>query len=291
MEKARIICKRRKQNKLVMMFRKSKIRLSKRRQLDDMVSNLSHSPLYLSEHEKAQLLGLHVNNYIYEGITPVPVPIAPQELRELDNCVWYQGWNDIWRCHYYHNVETGESQWEKPSNETFVQCVHHQHIESLPHQQERKRRPQGCVKARSSGCTRHPTKQERKERCIENLIKVTGCNREEAKRALKATKKDLDLAASLIINSRKANANNTQDLTKNIHPDQFYCSICLDVMSDAVCCSDGHSYCKTCICNWLRQSKSSQPASPMTNETMTNEIIPNHALRSLISSTLREEKK
>lgn len=257
-----------------MMFKKGKRSLSKqRRQLDDKVSDLSHSPLYLSENEKA-----YMN---YEGITPVPVPTAPQHSRELDNCVWYQGWNDIWRCHFYHNVVSQVSQWERP-NEPFVP------YDVDDRQIECKLRPQGVVKGRLRGCTRHPTKQERKERCIETLIEATGCNREEAKRALKTTKKDIELAVSLIINSSKTKANSTQDLTKNIHPDQFYCSICLDVMSDAVCCSDGHSYCKTCICNWLRQSKS----SPMTNESLVHtELIPNHALRSLISSTLREEKK
>ena len=253
-----------------------------------MVSDLSHSPLYLSENEKAQLLGC--KSYMnYEGITPVPVPTAPQEPRELDNCVWYQGWNEIWKCHYYHNVETGHSQWERP-NEPFVPYMYDvdRQNQFLPHQHKRKRRPQGVVKGKSRGCARHPTKQERKERYIETLIEATGCNREEAKHALKATKKDLDLATSSIINSRKSKTSSTQELTKNTYPDQFYCSICLDVMNDAVCCSDGHSYCRTCICNWLKQSKS----SPMTNESLVHtELIPNHALRSLISSTLLEEKQ
>ena len=178
------------------------------------------------------------------------------------------------------------SQWKRPNAPFVPYDVDDRQIESLPHQHKCKRRPQGVVKGRSRGCTRHATKHERKERCIETLIEATGCNREEAKRALKATKKDLDLAASLFIKYKKANS--TQDLTKNTFPDQFYCSICLDVMNDAVCCSDGHSYCEICICNWLKQSKS----SPMTNERLVNtELIPNHALRSLISSTLCNEKK
>ena len=255
-----------------------------------MVSDFSHSPLYLSEHEKAQLLGCksHINDSIYEGVTPVPVPTAPQQSRELDNYVWYQGWNEIWRCHYYHNVVSQVSQWERP-NEPFVPYDgDDRQIESMPHQHKCKRRPQGVIKGRSRGCTRHAIKHERKERYIETLIEATGCNREEAKRALKATKKDLDLAASLIIKYKKANSTRTQDPTKNTFPDQFYCSICLDVMNAAVCCSDGHSYCRTCICNWLKQSKS----SPMTNERLVNtELIPNYALRSLISSTLCNEKK
>ena len=271
-----------------MMFKKNKgIALEQRMQLGDTF----HSPLYLSDDEKAQLLGgfkPSVNDSIYEGIIPVPVPTGEADKsREVDNCVWYQGWNDIWRCYYYHNVETGHSQWEPV--EAFVPYDHRK-LESMPHRPTGRRnlRPRESSSSRSKGFTRHPTKQEKKVRRIETLIEATGCNREEAKRALKATKKDLDLAASLIIKSRKAKANtsSTQDLTENTHPDQFYCSICLDVMNDAVCCSDGHSYCKTCICNWLGQSKS----SPMTNERLVHtEVIPNHALRSLISSCVKKK--
>jgi hypothetical protein len=260
-----------------MMFKKNRTRPSQqRRQLvDDMENDLSHSPLYLSEYEKAQLLGCYSRARAYEGITPVPVPA------EFENCVWYQGWHDIWKCHYYHNVETKQSQWEEPKGENIVPfgSTNGGEMKSLPHQSKLNLGPQGITLSRPKNCARHSTKEERKERHIKSLIEATGCNRKEAKRALKAAKKDLDLAASLILKSRKTS--NAQDLTKNSHPDQLYCSICLDVMKDAVCCSDGHSYCNVCICNWLKQNKS----SPMTNEQLAHtELIPNHALRSLISS-------
>lgn len=270
-----------------MMFKKKSKRgpsTQKKKLMNDL--HVSHSPLYLSEYEKSQLLGQrHPGNVCtYKGTTlkVIPVPTEPPKFSETDTCdyVWYQGFHDIYKTYYYHNIQTNRSQWEEP-DEAFIpfgsesmasaSCTNAKHIS----------KPRVCTLSSSRGCSRHVTKQEMREKRIETLIEVTGCNREEAKRALKATKKDVDLAASLIMKYKRSSDDSDALNTTNAHPDQFYCSICLDMMQDPVCCSDGHSYCNGCIRNWLKQNTT----SPMTNEWLAHtDLIPNHALRSLITS-------
>jgi serine/threonine protein kinase len=62
-------------------------------------------------------------------------------------------------------------------------------------------------------------------------------------------------------------------------PANFICPISLVMMEDPVICSDGHSYERSAIEEWLRTSD----RSPMTNETLANRtLIPNRALKLII---------
>eukprot|EP01084_Bolivina_argentea_P102697 183961_1 len=62
-------------------------------------------------------------------------------------------------------------------------------------------------------------------------------------------------------------------------PSEFICPITKDIMDDPVICSDGHSYERFAIEDWLIK----HDKSPMTNtKLVTKQIFPNHGLRSMI---------
>jgi len=62
-------------------------------------------------------------------------------------------------------------------------------------------------------------------------------------------------------------------------PDEYICPITQAVMTDPVLGSDGRSYERSAITEWLRTHNT----SPLTREVMTAETLkPNYALRSLI---------
>lgn len=61
-------------------------------------------------------------------------------------------------------------------------------------------------------------------------------------------------------------------------PDAFTCAITRDIMEDPVVAADGHSYERVAITHWLSRSR----RSPMTNEPMGTELVPNIALRKAI---------
>ena len=61
-------------------------------------------------------------------------------------------------------------------------------------------------------------------------------------------------------------------------PDDMICAITLELMSDPVVASDGHSYERNAIEGVLRGSR----FSPLTREPLKDFVIPNHALRSRI---------
>ena len=63
--------------------------------------------------------------------------------------------------------------------------------------------------------------------------------------------------------------------------DAFLCPITREVMEDPVICSDGHTYERVAIEQWLRTNS----RSPMTNQHLPSRLlIPNHALRQAIES-------
>jgi len=63
-------------------------------------------------------------------------------------------------------------------------------------------------------------------------------------------------------------------------PTEYLCPITKQLMSDPVICSDGHSYERQAIEDWLL----SHDKSPMTNATLeTKQLFPNHSLRSMIA--------
>jgi len=68
--------------------------------------------------------------------------------------------------------------------------------------------------------------------------------------------------------------------------DCMICPISYEIMSDPVICSDGHSYERAFIQEWLRTSS----VSPMTGAVLPNDtLIPNHSLKSLIVSLTSSE--
>lgn len=75
--------------------------------------------------------------------------------------------------------------------------------------------------------------------------------------------------------------NEGKDLAKYLSKglDTFLCPITRDLMTDPVICSDGHTYERQAIEEWLKASS----RSPKTNQRLlSRDLIPNHALRSTI---------
>ncbi|XP_052804342.1 WD repeat, SAM and U-box domain-containing protein 1-like [Mya arenaria] len=67
-------------------------------------------------------------------------------------------------------------------------------------------------------------------------------------------------------------------------PDEYLCPITREIMKDPVICSDGYSYERSAITNWMRNDKD---RSPMTNSVLVNkELTPNRSLRTLIQRYL-----
>jgi serine/threonine-protein kinase CTR1 len=82
----------------------------------------------------------------------------------------------------------------------------------------------------------------------------------------------------------KVLAQQTRDDTSDVLSRAEGCMICpisYDIMSDPVICSDGFSYERSSIEVWLQESS----VSPMTGARLANNaLIPNHSLKSLITS-------
>lgn len=66
---------------------------------------------------------------------------------------------------------------------------------------------------------------------------------------------------------------------EDVVPNEFYCPITMEMMSDPVVAGDGFSYERDAISSWLRHKQ----VSPMTNEPLkSKEIVPNKQLKKLI---------
>ena len=62
-------------------------------------------------------------------------------------------------------------------------------------------------------------------------------------------------------------------------PDDFICPITAEIMTDPVSTSDGFTYERAAITEWLR----TKDTSPKTGATLeSKKLIPNHSLRSVI---------
>ena len=62
-------------------------------------------------------------------------------------------------------------------------------------------------------------------------------------------------------------------------PDDFICSITTEIMTDPVSTSDGFTYERAAITEWLR----TKDTSPKTGAKLESKaLIPNHSLRSMI---------
>lgn len=74
-----------------------------------------------------------------------------------------------------------------------------------------------------------------------------------------------------------------EDLTSTEHlPRSIYCPIRCAPMIDPVVASDGHSYDRDAIETWLKRKKT----SPVTNETISETLLANHALRATIAELI-----
>ena len=72
-------------------------------------------------------------------------------------------------------------------------------------------------------------------------------------------------------------------------PDDYYCSITCEVMSDPVMAADGYTYERVAIEQWLATGAGT---SPKTNELLENEkLLPNKALKALIADELERRAR
>ena len=62
-------------------------------------------------------------------------------------------------------------------------------------------------------------------------------------------------------------------------PDEYICPITAEIMTDPVCTSDGFTYERAAITEWLR----TKDTSPKTGATLeSTALFPNHLVRSMI---------
>ena len=74
----------------------------------------------------------------------------------------------------------------------------------------------------------------------------------------------------------------------NIESDCFKCPISKEIMEDPVLASDGISYERVYLETWM---KAKGNYSPMTRETIRNELIPNRAIKDAIEYYRKKEEK
>ena len=66
-------------------------------------------------------------------------------------------------------------------------------------------------------------------------------------------------------------------------PERLTCPLTLELMKQPVIASDGHTYERCAIQQWLERAKT----SPVTNERLrTPDLIPNHAMKAMIAEFL-----
>jgi hypothetical protein len=102
----------------------------------------------------------------------------------------------------------------------------------------------------------------------------------EKERAIHAANQEMAVAAASIealdleMQRRGAVAHNI--------PAEMQCPISSDIMRDPVMCTDGHTYERVAITEWVKH----KATSPLTNQPLERPVmlIPNYALRGLIMS-------
>ncbi|KAJ1417701.1 Zinc finger, RING/FYVE/PHD-type [Sesbania bispinosa] len=83
------------------------------------------------------------------------------------------------------------------------------------------------------------------------------------------------------------NSSSSQSMTLNI-PDEFRCSISLQLMRDPVIVSSGHTYDRNSIAQWIN---SGHHTCPKSGQRLTHTaLIPNYALKSLVQQWCYENK-
>ncbi|KAI3680605.1 hypothetical protein L6452_35378 [Arctium lappa] len=78
-------------------------------------------------------------------------------------------------------------------------------------------------------------------------------------------------------------ATTTTNTTNTHYPDDFKCPISLEIMSEPVILSSGHTFDRTSIQRWLDAGHRTCPITKLPLSDSSS-LIPNHALRSLIST-------
>ena len=253
----------------------------------------------------------------YSSILPVPVPstdvTGTSRTTREENVKWYQGYHSGYKRFYYYNYQTKESQWSRPPmNESYIPYdsfpraritsgrvvvqrsnAHagssaSKRLAPLPHSSKFKQNPRSRSTTKNGrGCTRHATTQDKKTELVASLVEAMGCDSKDARDALRCSNENSDKAAEMLLKPTKPKTQKPARKGRKPPslPDEFMCSICLDVMINPVVAADGHTYCKECIRAWLKKKNT----SPKTNERLRHKTLtPNYALRSLIrSSNLR----
>ena len=73
--------------------------------------------------------------------------------------------------------------------------------------------------------------------------------------------------------------------TSSTYPQAYYCPITLQIMTDPVICSDGHTYDRASIMRWFEDHNT----SPLTGLELNNlNLIPNIVLRNLIQESFSQ---
>ena len=263
--------------------------------------------------------------YDLSSIPPVPVPpfapTAPLSTSSKRGSVtageitWYQGWDEEWQAFYWYNTKDNASTWFEPHapyylcesadrticpeidpEEEIYRTVRtgtkDRHFLSTFASLNRHAFRDGSSKALSWG----KRKTERLDDQIQVLMEATGCtSRAEAAGALTTSKKNMNVAAEILLSLKKqSNASTLPDTrTRGIDEREmpsedsiavcFVCPITLQRFREPVIAADGHSYERTAIQIWLNISQT----SPVTNEKLSNKTLtPNYALKSIIRSYL-----
>ena len=141
------------------------------------------------------------------------------------------------------------------------------------------------------------------------LQDLLGCSIDEARTAFQKSSYDLNRAAESMLESRTTKAGSlatprgtvtpkessisSEILTSpflsdkkntksdfSLVPEEFECSITMQLMEDPVVAADGHSYERAALEAWLVKCD----RSPKTNKILTHKVLtPNHSLRSMIN--------
>ena len=127
--------------------------------------------------------------------------------------------------------------------------------------------------------TRHAGELERALDCEAQADQACMNDKE---RAIQLAHKDMALAAA-----PQEEADSVRSRLEKLEykiPAEMLCPISSDIMRDPVICTDGHTYERATIAEWVRR----RATSPLTNEALAEPVmlIPNHALR---SSLLRRQ--
>jgi hypothetical protein len=63
-------------------------------------------------------------------------------------------------------------------------------------------------------------------------------------------------------------------------PDEYICGICHNVMIKPVCCREGHSWCESCIGQWLQKNDTCPVGREQLNQETLTRLRPFEMVRS-----------